>query len=246
MTYYLSFGVLLAAVAVGIWVRPKHAFAGTLMIIAGCIGSVVCLGWQVRQSLFMPAVREPDRGQAVVGYFLANQLLAEIGNAEGRVLLFFPPDSVIDEEAVGTYAGTFKRVLRGFPRLEVQVLTLDVPRKAAKGGQIPLSAFRQVASNAPTAVAAVSFAGVPADIQDFLLAKDQSPPAFFVFDPWSTTNWLAAVKSGRVRCAIVLRPGMRPPSSEAISGEPREVFERFYLMATRANAEEIAGKLTGK
>jgi len=210
------------------------------------VGCVACLGWQIRQSLFAPTAREPDRGQAVVSYFLANQLLAETGSAEGPVLLFFPPPSVMDEETVGTYAGTFKRVLRGFPGLKVQVLRVDVPKKAAGLGQIPLAAFRQAASNAPAAVACVSFAGVPEDIQGFSSRNSPSTAPFFVFDPWSTTHWLGAMKSGLVRCAIVPRSGPRAVSAEAISGEPREVFERLYQMATPANADEVAAKLNGK
>lgn len=246
MTYYFILFTLLAVAAAGIWVRRKLVFQGQVMIFAGCVGCMACLGWQIRQSLFAPAVREPDRGQAVVGYFLANQLLAERGTAEGRVLLFFPPSIVMDEETVGTYAGTFKRVLRGFPGLSVQVLSLDVPRKAAELGQIPLAAFRRAASNAPSAVACVSFAGVPTDIQGFSSGNGQSAPVFFVFDPWSTTNWLGAMKTGIVRCAIVPRAGGRMGSPEALSGEPREVFERLYQMATPANADQVAAKLNGK
>jgi hypothetical protein len=246
MTYYLILGAVLATAVTGIWVRCKSSFLGQMMILAGCVGCVACLGWQIRQSLFPPAVREPDRGQAVVAYFLANQVLGEISGVEGRILLFFPPSAVMDEETVGTYAGTFKRVLRGFPGLDVQVLSLEIPKKAAGMGQFPLTAFRQAASNFPSAVACVSFAGVPADIQSFSPANSQPAPPIFVYDPWATTNWLAALKSGVVRCAIFPQPGTRPGPAETISGEPKEVFERLYLMATRSNADEIAAKLTRK
>src|SRR5262249_29794181 len=156
--------------------------------------------------------------------------------------LFFPPSALMDEETVGTYAGTSKRVLRGFPGLGVQVLSLDVPKKMAGTGQIPVEAFRQAASNFPAATACVSFAGVPTDIQRFSPRNAPPAPPFFIFDPWSPPNWLAAMKSGVVRCAIVPRPGTRLAPAEAISGEPREVFERFYLMATCSNADEVAAK----
>ena len=152
----------------------------------------------------------------------------------------------MDEETVGTYAGTFKRVLRGFPGLGVQVLSLEVPKKVADTGQIPVEAFRRAASNFPAATACVSFVGVPTDIQRFSSRNGQPAPPFFIFDPWSTTNWLAAMKSGVVRCAVVPRPGTRPGPAETISGEPREIFERFYLMATSSNADEVAAKLASK
>jgi hypothetical protein len=237
---------VLAVAAVGIWVRRRFTDLGQILILAGCAGCVVCLAWQVRQSLFPPAARGPDRGQAVVAYFLANQVLAETGSAEGPIVLFFPPAAVMDEETVGTYAGTFKRVLRGFPRLDVQVLSLQVPNKEAAAGQIPLAAFRQAASNFPSATAYVSFAGVPADIQSFSSDKEKPAPVLFVFDPWSSTNWLASVKSGVVRCVVVPRPGTRPGQAEAISGEPKEVFERLYVMVTPANVDDIASKLASR
>jgi hypothetical protein len=109
-----------------------------------------------------------------------------------------------------------------------------------------VEAFRRAASNFPAATACVSFVGVPTDIQRFSSGNSQPAPPFFIFDPWSTTNWLAAMKSGVVRCAIVPRPGTRPGPAETISGEPREIFERFYLMATSSNADEVAAKLTSK
>ncbi len=244
MTYYLFFGAVLATAATGIWVRCKFSLVRQMVILAGCLGCVACLGWQIRQSLFPPAAREPDRGQAVVAYILANQVLGEIDSVEGRILVFFPPPTVMDEETVGTYAGTFKRVLRGFPRLDVQVLTLEVSKEAAGTGKIPLAAFRQAVSNFPSAVACVSFAGVPADIQSFSVGNGRPAPPIFVYDPWATTNWLTALKSGVVRYVIVPQPGARLGPDETISGEPREVFARLYLMATRSNADEIAAKLT--
>ena len=121
---------------------------------------------------------------------------------------------------MGTYAGTFSRVLRGFQGLKVEVRTLAVSSRAAKTGQIPVTAFRQAASNMPPAVAYVSFAGVPADVDKFLSAGTQGGPGMFVFDPWGTTNWLAALKKGLVRCVVVPRPDVSAPSGGEIAGEP--------------------------
>jgi len=240
MTYYPILIAGLAAGIGGVWVRRRSAFLGQMMILAGCVGCALCLAWQIRQNLFAPAAREPDRGQAVVAYFLANQVLSETGGLEGRIVLFFSPSAVMDEATVGTYEGTFKRVLRGFPGLEVQVLRLEIPKMAARTGQIPLGAFRQAASKFSSILACVSFAGVPVDIQDFSSGLRQPAPPFFVFDPWSSTNWLPAVKSGIVRCAIVPRPG----PTKATSGEPKEIFDRLYLMATRSNADEVAATIS--
>ncbi len=210
------------------------------MILAGCIATVACLGWRVRQTVLQPATAAPDRGQAVVGYFLANQVLAELGDQQGRIVLFFPPTSVLDEEAVGTYAGTFRRVLRGFPDLKVDVLTLTVPAKAAKAGQFPLSAFQQAGSNV-AALAYVSFTGVPKEIESFRTGAADKPLRFYVFDPWATTNWLAALEKGIIRRVIVPRPGVR--AGTEISGDPNDVFNQLYLLATPETATRIAGQL---
>jgi hypothetical protein len=246
MTYYFFLVLALAVAGSGYLVRRRSFFWGQVMLIAGCLGCAGCLAWQIRQNLFSPSAKGPDRGQAVVGYFLANQVLGAAGNQQGPVVLFFPPESVLDAETVGTYAGTFSRVLRGFPGLKVQVLTLAVPSKAAKAGLIPLAAFQRASSNAPPAVAYVSFAGVPPNIEDFLPTAGQRGPGFFVFDPWRTTNWLGALRKGRVRSVIVPRPGVYPAPDSEISGEPHEVFSRLYLMATPATADKIAAELGSK
>ena len=246
MTYFFVLVLALAVAGSGYLVRRRSFFWGQVMMIAGCLGCAGCLVWQIRQNLFAPSAKGPDRGQAVVGYYLASQVLGEAGNQQGSVVLFFPPDSVLDADTIGTYAGTFSRVLRGFPGLKVQVLTLAVPPKAAKAGLIPLAAFQQATSNAPPAVAYVSFAGVPADIENFMPTAGQGGPGFFVFDPWRTTNWLGALRKGRVRSVIVPRPGVHPPPDSEISGAPNELFNRLYLMATPATADNIAAELGSK
>jgi hypothetical protein len=243
MTNYLFIALAVTLAAAGFLVRKKSYIAGQAMIVIGCLGCAGVLVWQLRENVFTPSGAGPDRGQAVVSYYLASQVLGEAANKQGSVILFFPPESVLDSETVGTYSGTFSRVLRGFPGLKVEVLTLDVPSRAAKAGQIPLSAFQRATSNAPSAVAYVSFAGVPADIEKFFPGEAAAGAGMFVFDPWATTNWLGALKKGRIRSVIVPRPGVRHSPGSEISGEPQEVFSQLYLMATPATADKIAGEM---
>jgi len=232
-----------ALAAAGFFVRRRSFPAGQSMIVIGCLGCAGSLVWQLRENVFTPSGAGPDRGQAVVSYYLASQVLGETAGKQGAVLLFFPPENVLDAETVGTYAGTFSRVLRGFTGLNVQSVTLEVPSRAAKAGQIPLSAFQQAASNAPAAVAYVSFAGVPVEIENFLATEAHSGRGLFVFDPWGTTNWLPALKKGLIRSVIVPRPGVRSGPNSEISGEPQEVFSRLYLMATPATADKVASEI---
>lgn len=208
------------------------------MIVAGCIACAGGLIWQMRSTVFAPTPKGPDRGQAVVSYYLAGQFLGETALRKGSVLLFFPPDAVMDEEAVGTYAGTFRRVLLGVPGLTVESVTLDVAAKAAKAGNIPISAFQHAITNSSPAVAYVSFAGVPAEIRN--LPKEHRRP-LFVFDPWGTTNWVAAMKEGFIKTAIVPRPGVKPGPD--IVGEPYEAFGKLYLMATPSTLDKVLSEL---
>jgi len=246
MIYYFLLILVLALAAAGIWMRQRSLFAGQAMMIAGAIGCIACITWQVRHTVLEPAAAGPDRGQAVVGYFLANQVLTEVGNQQGPIVLFFPPESVFDQETVGTYAGTFSRVLRGFPELKVQVLTLTAPAKAAKAGQFPLRAFHEAAAKSPAAVAYVSFAGVPVDITKFQPAGAPATAHFYVFDPWGTTNWLTALHEGAVRRVIVPRPGVRHAPGDEVSGEPGAVFNQLYLQVTPETADQIAASLGRK
>jgi hypothetical protein len=244
MVYFLLLVSALAVAAAGIWARQRWVFAGQTMMIVGAVGCIACITWQVRHTVLQPTPAGPDRGQAVVGYFLANQVLSEVGNQQGPILLFFPPESVFDEETVGTYAGTFSRVLRGFPALKVQVLTLAVPAKAAKAGLFSLRTFQEAAAKNPAAIAYVSFAGVPVDIAKFQpTGAPAGAPRFYVFDPWGTTNWLSALREGVVRSVIVPRPGVRHTTGDEVSGEPGTVFNQLYLQATPATADQIAAGL---
>ncbi len=240
MYYVFLVGSLLIAVA-GLALRRRSDSLSRALLVGGCVGCLACLGWQVRESLFTPPAKGPDRGQAVVAYFLANEFLRQSGSQPGTVVLVFPPDSVISEESRGVFAGTFSRVLRGFPEFKVQIVVLSLPDKAARAGNIPLKAFQQAVTNYPTATAYVSFAGVPGDIGEFTPPERRPGPGFFVFDPWGTTNWLSALRKGNVRTAIVPRPGVARDGE--VSGEPNAIFERLYLMATPATADRIASEL---
>lgn len=243
MIIYLVLGLSAALVAAGFAVRRRAFILGQGLIVAGCAACAGCLIWQLRQNVLAPSGKGPDRNQALVSYFLAGQVLREAGGRQGAIALLFPPESAMDAESVGTYSGTFSRVLRGASGLQTRTIALDAPPRAARSGNIPLEAFQQAISNAASAVAFVSFAGVPAGIDPILPAPEPGRPKWYVFDPWGTTNWLAALKKGSIHAVIVPRPGVRLESAPEASGEPQEAFQRLYLMATPATADRIAGEL---
>ncbi|HPC60119.1 MAG TPA: hypothetical protein PKX23_05635 [Verrucomicrobiota bacterium] len=246
MPYSLLLILALLIGAAGFAVRRRSELAGRLMIVGGCVGALACLIFQARSTLFTPGPKAPDRGQAAVAYFLAQQVLREAGDRQGVVLLLFPPEQVFDEDTVATYAGTFGRVLRGFPGLKVEVRRLAVTGKAALGGHLPLAAFQQATANVPSPAAYVSFTGVPPDVESLLSPPPPKGPGLFVFDPWGTTHWLAGLRQGRIRMVIVPRPGSPSGAAREIAGEPGAVLQQLYLTATPATADQIASQLGAK
>jgi hypothetical protein len=64
-----------------------------------------------------------------------------------------------------------------------------------------------------------------------------------VFDDDRTTNWLGALKDGRIRAVVLPRSEAGVRAGEGIAGMPETIFERYYFLATPANADEIAAGL---
>jgi hypothetical protein len=243
MIYWLLLLLAVSLGGLGAWLRQRSPLPGNALILVACAGVAGCFVWQVRHTVLQPTVSGPDRGQAVVSYVLANHVMAEVGPRHGTVVLLFPPTSVFDEEAVGTYAGTFSRVLRGFPALKVETITLPAVEKSAKPGLPSLNAFRQAISTKGGAVAYVSFAGLPAGFEELRAATGQESPAFFIYDPWGTTNWLSALRKGWVRTVVLPRPDVRRKASVEVLGAPDELFDQLYLQATPETVEQLAARL---
>jgi hypothetical protein len=106
-----------------------------------------------------------------------------------------------------------------------------------------LAAYQQALARFPNALAFVSYASVPADIAELFPAEQSARPPFFLFDPDRTLNWLTALKKGRIRSVIVPRPGVDLAKGAGVVGGPGELFGQFYLMATPANADQVAAQL---
>jgi len=247
MTYFLWLLPALAVGGLGCLLRRRSAFWGQALIVLGCLGCAGILAWQVRESLFSSASKPPNRAHAVVSFYLANQTLRDMAGRRGSVVLIFPPKSVLDQETAESYANAFTPLLlRGHPELDVQVARLEAPAKAAKSANAPLAAFKQVVARFPGALAFVSYAGVPADL-DQLFGPDQpSAFPFCAFDPAGTATWLSALKQGRIRFVIVPRPGVNPAAGAALAGPPGEIFDQLYLLATPETADQVAAQLNKK
>lgn len=244
MTYFLLLLVALVVAGLGWLVRRRSWFWGQVLLVAGCVGCLAVMAWQVRQSLFPSAAKPTNRAHAVVSFYLATQTQQEVAGKSGVVVLIFPPTTMLDADVAQTYANAFSApLLRGRPELEVQSVTLESPAKGESPGNVSLAAFKQAVAGFPNALAYVSYAAVPADIAELFPVGQASRPPFFLFDPARTANWLTALKQGRLRSVIVPRPGVDPAKGAGVAGGPGELFGQFYLLATPANADQVAAQL---
>jgi hypothetical protein len=192
---------------------------------------------QVRQNLFPPQPKAPSRYEMAVTYGLLNSLLEDKPGQSGKVVLLFPPRSEMDAETEQSYEEGFIPLLRhAHVRLDLQAVRLE-------GGDADLAAFRQALAQTQEAMAVISYAGVPAGFETLFSGASPESPSFYVFDSAGTTNWLVALKSGRIKAVVMPRPGVDSRHREAITGLPKTIFDRFYLLVTLANADEVAASL---
>jgi hypothetical protein len=236
----MAFALLLAALAVGglgAGISRRAKVVGQGMIGLAGLGLIAIIVWQFRQNVFQPQPKAPNRYEMAVGYALANCLLDELRGQSGKVVLLFPRRRDMDEHTEESYEDGFLPPLRhGGRNLELKAVHLEGPT-----GE--LSAFQQALAQTPEAIAVVSYAGVPAEFETLFPAGKTAGPAFFVFDGDGTTHWLGALKSGRIRAVVVPRPGVDARAATGIAGMPETIFDRFYLLATPATADEIAASL---
>lgn len=247
MPYFLLLLPALAVGGMGCLLRRRSLRWGNALIVLGCLGCGGILAWQVRQSLYPAEAKAPNRAHGVVSFVLANSVLQEAVGKRGTVVLIFPPAAVLDAETAQNYANAFTPLLlRGHPEFEVQVARLELPAKAAKSEKPALAAYQQVVAKFPGALAFVSYAEVPPDIDQLFPPEQASIPPFHLFDSGATENWLAALKKGRIRSVIVPRPGVDLAARAGIAGPPGEIFDQLYLLATPETADQIAGQLARK
>jgi hypothetical protein len=243
----MSFPLLLAALVVsgaGGWLSRRWRVLGRVMMGLGGLGLIGIVALQVRQNVFSPQPRMPNRCAMAVSYGLANCLLGDLAGQSGSVVLLFPQRRLMDADTEQSYEEGFIPPLRhGHVKLRIKVLRLEGGDRDAGPG---LSAFKVALAQAPEALAIVSYAGVPAGFETLFSAGQPTLPPFYVFDPDGTTHWLGGLKEGRIRAVVLPRPGVDPRGREAIAGMPATVFERFYLLATPANADQIAASLKAK
>jgi hypothetical protein len=238
--------LLLAALAVsgvGIWMSRRWRVLGQIMMGLGGVGLIAVLAVQVRQNLFSPQPKASNRCNMAVSYCLASCVLEDLASQSGNVVLLFPQRRLMDADTEQSYEEGFALPLRhNRGKLHLKAVRLEGGDRDPAHG---LSALKQaLAQQAPEALAIVSYAGAPAGFETLFSAEQPKIGPFYVFDPDGTTNWLGALKAGRIKAVVLPRPGVDSRGQEAITGMPQAVFERFYLLATPETADQVAAQLT--
>ena len=213
-------------------------------MVLGGLGLIGVVALEVRQYVFSPQPRMSDRCEMAVSYCLANCLLGDLAGQSGSVVLLFPQRRLMDADTEQSYEEGFIPPLRhGHVLLHLKALRLE---GGDRNAGLALSAFKQALAQAQEALAVVSYAGVPADFDTLFSAGQPKIPPLYVFDSSGTTHWLGALKAGRIRAVVLPRPGVDPRGREKIAGMPDTIFQRFYLLATPANADQVAASLKAK
>jgi hypothetical protein len=236
MTWLLLLAAL-ALAGVGGWLRSRSRVLGQTAMGLGALGLIGVVLLQVRQNIFPPQSKAPNRYQMAVSFGLANSLLRDLGGQNGKVVLLFPQRRFMDADAEQSYEDGF------LPPLRRARGALDLKAVHLEGANGDLSAFKQALAQAKDAVAVISYAGVPAGFETLVPAGQGDSPLFYVFDGESTTHWFVALKEGRIKAVVLPRPGVDAPGGQRMAGMPETIFDQFYILATPANADEVAADL---
>jgi len=236
----MTLSLLLAALAMagaGRWMSRRWRVLGPAMMGLGGLGLIGVIVLQVRQNVFPPQDKAPSRYEMAVTYGMLNCLLGDMAGQSGKVVLLFPSPRVMDADTEESYEDGF------IPLLRHAHVKLDPKAVRLEGANRDLSAFKQALTQAQEAMAVISYAGVPAGFETLFSTAPPESPLFYVFDVDGTTNWLAGLKSGRIKAVVVPRPGVDARHGEEMAGMPETIFARFFLLATPANADEVAASL---
>jgi hypothetical protein len=236
----MTFLLLLAALALagaGRWMSSRWRVLGRAMMVLGGLGLVAVIVLQVRQNVFPPQDKPPNRYEMAITYGLLNSLLGDMAGQSGEVVLLFPSRRDMDADTEGSYEDGF------IPLLRHAHVKLDLKAVRLEGENRDLAAFKEALAQAQDAMAVISYAGVPPGFESLFSAGQPKSPSFYVFDGDGTTNWLGALKEGRIRAVVVPRPGVDAHGGKRTTGLPETIFEQFFLLATQANADEVAASL---
>lgn len=243
-SYFLLLLLCAGVGAAGFLWRRHSAGPGSACLGVAGLGLAILLGWQVYQFTAAGKPRPVNRAYAAVAYHMGYEVLQELRGLNGSICLILPPETRSNQAELDSLFNTFARVLAPLPTLQIKEASLDAKPRQVAAGRLPIEAFERALAQVPEALAYVSFAGLPSDLNRLSLWATTNAAPLYAFDPSGGTNWLAALKQGRLRRVIVPRPEAQAEDrTQPTAGPPDELFARFFLLATPANADQVAAQI---
>lgn len=171
---------------------------GLVLVVVGTI-------WKSIES-WKPELSAPiDRGQAAIGYVMAQNLPRTLSIRSGPVLLVMPEDGIANTSSLDGFYESFARVLLNFPALNVQEATVEITKSQLESGAIPAQSLKNAIPENPAPAAIILWVGFPTlpESQDLLKSFHEKKTAIFSCDFYRTGSWKEAVQAGVIDKAFV-------------------------------------------
>lgn len=195
---------------------------GLVLVAGACVWQSV-RSWQPENSMVI------DRGQAALGYVMAQHLSGDLQKREGAVLLVMPQDGVADASSLDGFYESFARVLLRMPTLTVSEATLKTSRTELGDGSIREEELRKTLSGHQNPAAIILWTGYPTDAgaQAVLEEYSQKKTTIYSCDFFETGSWKAGLENKTVTRAFVPLPGV-DVQSVPDGSPPETIFRALY------------------
>lgn len=233
--YFLWLFLCLLVAGAGHVLERRGLRWGRVLLAFGVVGSAALVIVQAYRTVFRGGGSAIDRHSAALAYFMGYEVVGELRGIDGTLCVILPPDTAANQDRLDSLFNTFARVLAPLPTLRLHAVSLEAKDRQVGTGRVPLERFERAVAEVTNALAYVSFAGVPVDLERWSVWSGPSPPPVFVYDPSGGRAWLPALKQGRIRRVVVHRPDLNPAERTTV-GPPDEIFRRHFLLLKPADA----------
>ena len=231
MIVWIIGGIGLLMALVGFILSQSHKSGRSGQVLKSC-GLVLVAGacvwqsirsWQPENNLVI------DRGQAALGYVMAQHLSGDLQKREGAVLLVMPQDGVADASSLDGFYESFARVLLRIPTLKVSEATLKTSRTEMGDGSFSADELRKTLSQHQDPAAIILWTGYPSEsgTQGILRGFSENKTTIYACDFFDTGHWKTGMENETLTKAFVLLPGV--DMEKVPDGSPPEtIFKALY------------------
>lgn len=231
MYIWILCGVGVVIAAIGFALDQSRNRMASQVKTLGLVILVVGTIWKSIES-WKPELSAPiDRGQAAIGYVMAQNLPRNLNIRSGPILLVMPKDGIASTSSLDGFYESFARVMLNFPALNVQEATIDITRSQLESGAISAQSLQNAIPENPPPAAIILWVGFPtiAESQSLLQSFHEKKTAIYSCDFYQTGAWKEAVQSGVIDKAFV--PLADADSQKMPSAAPPDViFNSLFQM----------------